>query len=119
MVLTPLPGTRTSQELDAAGRTFERDWRLYDGQHVVFDPRRMSAAQLQREAWRAQERFYSARECLKSFASLYLEDGSINTYAWNLMRRCKADIKEFVERLRSRGGSAELPLSTGAAPSRL
>jgi len=102
MVLTPLPGTRTSQELDAAGRIFERDWRLYDGQHVVFDPSRMSAAQLQREAWRAQERFYSLCECLKSFASLHLEDGAIKTYAWNLMRRCKADISEFVERLRCR-----------------
>lgn len=102
MVLTPLPGTRTFAELDAAKRIFERDWRLYDGQHVVFDPRRMSAAQLQREAWRAQERFYSVRECLKSYASLHLEDGAIKTYAWNLMRRCKAEFSEFVERLRHR-----------------
>ncbi|MBU0610253.1 MAG: B12-binding domain-containing radical SAM protein [Armatimonadetes bacterium] len=108
MVLTPLPGTRTSQELDAAGRIFERDWRLYDGQHVVFNPSRMSAAQLQREAWRAQERFYSLCECLKSFASLHLEDGAIKTYAWNLMRRCKADIRDFVERLRCREASPNL-----------
>jgi radical SAM superfamily enzyme YgiQ (UPF0313 family) len=106
MVLTPLPGTRTFEELDAAGRIFERDWRLYDGQHVVFDPRQMTAADLQREAWRAQERFYSLRECAKFFAALRLEDGAIRTYAWNLMRRCKADIGEFVERLRYREASA-------------
>jgi len=102
MVLTPLPGTRTFDELDAAGRVFERDWSLYDGQHVVFDPRQMTAAELQREAWRAQERFYSLRECLKAFASLHLEDGAVKTYAWNLMRRAKKDIGAFVERLRRR-----------------
>ncbi len=102
MVLTPLPGTQTFDELEAAGRIFERDWRLYDGQHVVFDPSRMTAAELQRESWRAQERFYSLRECAKSFASLRLEDGAIKTYAWNLMRRCKDDISRFIERLSHR-----------------
>lgn len=102
MVLTPLPGTRTFAELDAAGRIFERDWSLYDGQHVVYDPCRMSAVELQREAWRAHKRFYSIRECLKSFAALRLEDGAIKTYAWNLMRRCNAHIGEFVKQLRYR-----------------
>jgi radical SAM superfamily enzyme YgiQ (UPF0313 family) len=102
MVLTPLPGTRTYDELSAAGRIFEHDWRLYDGQHVVFDPGQMTAVELQREAWRAQERFYALRECFKSFAMLNLEDGAIKTYAWKLMRRCKADINEFVEGLRYR-----------------
>jgi anaerobic magnesium-protoporphyrin IX monomethyl ester cyclase len=102
MVLTPLPGTRTFDELTAAGRIFEHDWRLYDGQHVVYDPRQMSATELQREVWRAQARFYSLRECAKSFASLHLRDGAIKTYAWNLMRRYKADAGRFVERLRYR-----------------
>lgn len=105
MVLTPLPGTRTFDELEAAGRIFERDWSLYDGQHVVFDPRQMTAAELQRESWRAQERFYSLRECARSFAALRLEDGAIKAYAWNLMRRCKADIGAFAERLRYREAS--------------
>jgi radical SAM superfamily enzyme YgiQ (UPF0313 family) len=101
-VLTPLPGTRTFEELNASGRIFERDWRLYDGLHVVFDPLRMSAATLQREAWRASERFYSAWECLKSFAALRLEDGGIKAYARGIIRRCKADTSTFVERLRHR-----------------
>jgi radical SAM superfamily enzyme YgiQ (UPF0313 family) len=101
-ILTPLPGTRTFEELDAAGRIFERDWRLYDGQHVVFDPRRMSAATLQREAWRAQEKFYSHWECLKSFGALRLEDGGIKTYAHRLIKRCAGDIRQCVERLHYR-----------------
>jgi radical SAM superfamily enzyme YgiQ (UPF0313 family) len=105
MVLTPLPGTQTYDELNASGRILERDWRLYDGQHVVFQPLKMTAAVLQREAWRAQRRFYSLWECAKTFAALRLEDGMIKTYARNLMRRCEGGTREFIERLRKREAS--------------
>jgi radical SAM superfamily enzyme YgiQ (UPF0313 family) len=101
-VLTPFPGTRTFDELEAAGRIFERDWRLYDGHHVVFAPRQMTPSVLQHEAWQAQEVFYSLRECLKTFAALRFEDGGLKTYARQLIRRCAADIRAFVERLRHR-----------------
>jgi radical SAM superfamily enzyme YgiQ (UPF0313 family) len=55
-VLTPFPGTPMFRALDEAGRIVERDTDLYDFQHVVFEPARMSVAQLQnglRRAWRA------------------------------------------------------------------
>ncbi|NIM57739.1 MAG: radical SAM protein, partial [Candidatus Aminicenantes bacterium] len=38
LVLVPLPGTETFRELDAANRIFTKDWSLYDGHHVVFEP---------------------------------------------------------------------------------
>ena len=41
-ILTPLPGTPLFDELDAKGRIFDRHWDLFDGQHVVFTPRKMT-----------------------------------------------------------------------------
>lgn len=37
-VVTPFPGTPLHHRLDAEGRILTRDWELYDGQHVVFEP---------------------------------------------------------------------------------
>jgi radical SAM superfamily enzyme YgiQ (UPF0313 family) len=54
-VLTPFPGTALHHRLEAEGRILSRDWDLYDGQHVVFQPGRMSPRELfygNQEAWR-------------------------------------------------------------------
>lgn len=41
-VLTPFPGTPLHHRLQAEGRILNKDWSLYDGQHVVFQPQLMS-----------------------------------------------------------------------------
>jgi radical SAM superfamily enzyme YgiQ (UPF0313 family) len=54
-IATPFPGTRLYQQLEAEDRILHRDWQWYDGQHVVFQPARMSGEQLQRgteSAWK-------------------------------------------------------------------
>ncbi len=54
-VLTPFPGTALYQRLLREGRILTRDWELYDGQHVVFQPTHMSVQQLMdghQQAWR-------------------------------------------------------------------
>lgn len=58
-VLTPLPGTKVHEELHAQRRIFSYDWNLYDGQHVVFKPKLLSAKQLQLNVLNAYTRFYS------------------------------------------------------------
>ncbi|MGH7303285.1 MAG: B12-binding domain-containing radical SAM protein [Candidatus Rokuibacteriota bacterium] len=45
-ILTPFPGTPLHARLAAEGRILTRDWELYDGQHVVFQPRHMSPHEL-------------------------------------------------------------------------
>ena len=45
-VLTPFPGTPLHHRLEAEERILTRDWELYDGQHVVFQPKHMSVRQL-------------------------------------------------------------------------
>jgi radical SAM superfamily enzyme YgiQ (UPF0313 family) len=59
-VLTPFPGTPLHQRLAAQGRILTRDWELYDGQHVVFQPLNMSPAQLNaghERAWKGVYRY--------------------------------------------------------------
>lgn len=61
-VLTPFPGTPLFARLEAEGRILNRDWDLYDGQHVVFQPLGMSPAELaagHERAWKRCYRFSS------------------------------------------------------------
>lgn len=66
-ILTPFPGTKVHQILEAQKRIFTRDWSLYDGQHVVFEPKLVSARQLQVNVVNAYLKFYSLA---RSFALL-------------------------------------------------
>lgn len=58
-VVTPFPGTGLYQRLEREGRILTRNWELYDGQHVVFEPAQMSVEQLQRGIERAWRQTYS------------------------------------------------------------
>lgn len=60
-ILTPFPGTALFERLDREGRITSRNWELYDGQHVVFEPAKMSADELQRGNMAAWEKVYSYR----------------------------------------------------------
>ena len=57
-ILTPLPGTHTFARMAGDGRITSFDWGEYDLYHAVYEPARMSAAELQAGLWRAYRRFY-------------------------------------------------------------
>ncbi|MFC1855667.1 B12-binding domain-containing radical SAM protein [Thermodesulfobacteriota bacterium] len=59
LVLTPLPGTETYDDMKERGALILDDWRLYDSHHAVFKPKNMSPYELQVEAFKAMGRFYS------------------------------------------------------------
>ena len=61
LMLTPLPGTPLFSQLEAEGRLLTKEWELYDGHHVVFQPALLSPEELQRETIAAFKRFYSFR----------------------------------------------------------
>ena len=67
-VLTPAPGTEWLDEMEAAGRIVDKRWELYDGQHVMIAPLKMTPAELQGELLRAYKRFYSFRRFLHQLA---------------------------------------------------
>jgi radical SAM superfamily enzyme YgiQ (UPF0313 family) len=59
-ILTPYPGTKLYQRLDAEGRILTRDWSKYNGREdVVFQPRQMSPDTLLAGYRSANRRFYS------------------------------------------------------------
>jgi radical SAM superfamily enzyme YgiQ (UPF0313 family) len=57
-ILTPFPGTPLFRRLKQEGRLLTEDWSLYDGQHVVYEPRRMSPEALRDGARWAWQRTY-------------------------------------------------------------
>ncbi|NJM83851.1 MAG: B12-binding domain-containing radical SAM protein [Tabrizicola sp.] len=73
-ISTPFPGTPLYHRLEAAGRILTRDWELYDGQHVVFQPQNMSAETLLRGhewAWKeVYSRWNIARRLMTSRVQL-------------------------------------------------
>lgn len=75
--LTPFPGTPLFDELDGAGRIFDRDWSHYDFAHVVFQPTGMSVPQLHHGTSWLLRQFYGSRSVGRRLwkATRYLEPG--------------------------------------------
>ncbi|MGB7761313.1 MAG: radical SAM protein [Bryobacteraceae bacterium] len=65
-VLTPFPGTPLFRRMEAEGRILTRDWRRYNSRDdVVYQPKRMSAAELLEGFRYANDRFYSLPSTVK------------------------------------------------------
>jgi radical SAM superfamily enzyme YgiQ (UPF0313 family) len=65
-ILTPFPGTRLYQRLEAEGRILTRDWSKYNSRtDVVFQPRLMSPEALLAGYRYANDRFYSWKSISK------------------------------------------------------
>ena len=58
-VAVPFPGTALYKKLKAQGRITTENWALYDGQHVVFEPRNMTASELLENTRRVWKKTYS------------------------------------------------------------
>ncbi|MDP2941750.1 MAG: hypothetical protein Q8N85_05845, partial [Candidatus Omnitrophota bacterium] len=85
-VLTPFPGTKVHAELQAQKRIFTSDWDLYDGQHVVFRPKLLSARQLQLNVYRAYARFYSLRRFLLLLLKLHFRNAMYRLMGYRILR---------------------------------
>jgi radical SAM superfamily enzyme YgiQ (UPF0313 family) len=101
-ILTPLPGTPLFDELDAKGRIFDRHWDLFDGQHVVFTPRKMTPDRLQTEVWGAYARFYSFRQWLKYLATFRYGTMALYSWYWVFLRRWRKEKgnRDYLEMLK-------------------
>jgi radical SAM superfamily enzyme YgiQ (UPF0313 family) len=60
-IVTPFPNTALYKRLLAEGRILTKNWELYDGQHVVFRPAKLSIQELQEGTERAWKHAYSFR----------------------------------------------------------
>jgi radical SAM superfamily enzyme YgiQ (UPF0313 family) len=64
-IVTPFPNTGLYQRLEREGRLLTKNWELYDGQHVVFRPLKMTIDELQRGTEAAWKHAYGVRSIAK------------------------------------------------------
>ncbi|MBM3253519.1 MAG: B12-binding domain-containing radical SAM protein [Candidatus Omnitrophica bacterium] len=89
MILTPLPGTEVYNFLEAQKRIFTKDWGLYDGHHVVFKPKRLTAKQLQTSVFRAYGKFYSLFRSLALFMKFHFRNALFRFMGYRLVKKWK------------------------------
>jgi radical SAM superfamily enzyme YgiQ (UPF0313 family) len=97
-IATPFPNTALYRRLQAEERILTRNWELYDGQHVVFRPARLTVEELQygtEAAWKHAYSFRSiARRIRHSPAAWPVKLGTnlgYRFYAHNLSRFYNCD----------------------------
>ena len=97
-IVTPFPNTPLYKRLEAEDRLLTRNWELYDGQHVVFRPQKLTVAELQsgtEAAWKHAYSFHSiCRRVAKSPAPWPVKLGTnlgYRFYAHNLNRFYSCD----------------------------
>ncbi len=117
LILTPLPGTRLHHELDREGRIFSKDWSLYDAHHVVYEPKKMSYYELQKETMHASKQFYSLGQIAKRAARLDLFSVAIKAYGRSLTNKWIEKNQYFIDytkRLTNAGRAIELAAKSTA-----
>jgi radical SAM superfamily enzyme YgiQ (UPF0313 family) len=94
MILTPVPGTRVYEELKSQKRIFSFDWSLYDGQHIVFKPKLLSAKELQLNIIKAYARFYSLSNSFSLLMRLRFRNAMFRLIGYSI-------VKEWIGRNRT------------------
>jgi radical SAM superfamily enzyme YgiQ (UPF0313 family) len=69
-VLTPFPGTVVRRQLEQEGRITDQDWSHYTMSNVVFEPRHMTADELQEGRKDTYRDFYSIQSILRRALTL-------------------------------------------------
>ncbi|MFH0981086.1 MAG: radical SAM protein [Planctomycetota bacterium] len=64
-ILTPYPGTGIWHEYEQSGRIVCRDWERFNGASVVYQPKRMTIAELRHAQMAAFAEFYSFRSAFR------------------------------------------------------
>jgi radical SAM superfamily enzyme YgiQ (UPF0313 family) len=100
-VLTPLPGTEVFTRFLKEGRLLHKNWNYYDGMHVTFAPKQMTATELQHGMIDCLGDFYSYGNALKSAVSsgLYAAVASVqNLYSKTHIRSFYPTVIKFMGR---------------------
>ncbi|MDD5432231.1 MAG: radical SAM protein [Candidatus Omnitrophica bacterium] len=88
-VLTPFPGTKIHEELHTQKRIFSQDWNLYDGQHVVFYPKLISAKQLQANVLKAYTKYYSLTRSFSLLIKLHFRNAMFRFMGHGILKEWK------------------------------
>jgi len=85
-ILTPFPGTKVHEDLEKQKRIFNKDWELYDGQHIVFTPKLLSARALQENVLKAYIRFYSLSNLVLLFVRLRFRNAFFRLMGYTIIK---------------------------------
>jgi anaerobic magnesium-protoporphyrin IX monomethyl ester cyclase len=107
-ILTPFPGTKVYDFLNAQKRIFSKNWSLYDGQHIVFDPKLLSARELQLTVVKAYAKFYSLARSFSLLLRLRFRNAAFRFMGHVI-------IKEWVRHNRSMSWLRDVPVCVEAA----
>jgi anaerobic magnesium-protoporphyrin IX monomethyl ester cyclase len=88
-ILTPFPGTKVHEDLEKEKRIFSRDWDLYDGQHTVFEPKLLSARELQANTVKAYARFYSLFNAMSLLLRLRFRNAFFRFMGYSIVKEWK------------------------------
>lgn len=105
MILTPIPGSPDWETLYDRGAKYviNTDWSVYDGHHVVHQPRRISPYELQKAAIDAMAKFYSWPMIVKSALKWDKKDkyyAVIRYWGKKMIREWWRQNADYVESLR-------------------
>lgn len=99
LILTPLPGTKTYDELTGQKRIFFDDWSLYDGHHVTFWPKNVAPFSLQNMQINGHKEFYSPGRFIRKFMTGHFIDAAIYAYASKAINLWKKRNNFFMDSL--------------------
>jgi radical SAM superfamily enzyme YgiQ (UPF0313 family) len=99
-ILTPYPGTALHERMHRDGRIFHNDWDLYDTRHAVFQPRRMTAKQLETGYWKAYKNFYRWRSIFQGARAKETASGRLRHVAYAAGWKKFEPLWDFVIRVR-------------------
>ena len=88
-ILTPFPGTKVHEDLKSQKRIFSTDWDLYDGQHIVFSPKLLSARDLQSNVVNAYVKFYSLSSSFILLLKLHFRNALFRLMGHSIIRSWK------------------------------
>lgn len=98
MILTPFPGTQIYKKIDDEKRLLHKNWDYYDGMHVVYKPKNMTPAQLQKSIIKAFRKFYSLERTIVEI--LYLSFTIFyDALVWNVKRAFRYDLNNLFLRV--------------------
>jgi radical SAM superfamily enzyme YgiQ (UPF0313 family) len=99
-IVTPFPGTPLYKRLQDENRILTNNWELYDGQHVVFRPLKMTPQELYKGHEMAWKYAYSYRHIFKRISGSRIQipvsilaNFGYRFYAYNLKRFYNCDWK--------------------------